>query len=185
MYRLVWAPARLSPVGGTFTDWPEGMSAADKRLGLRKPLRRVVAVRLRPRYVSAGPLWALERWQPAERYGSPKRWYAPVHFGGTMVVVPWAGKVVPSQGAYPHQGDYEYTNFGFSNQELSEYGVITAIQRIERHLEQLPSLAIRMVNSCAMAQMEEEMQSATADAQANDILDNMAPAFSGNIMSGY
>ena len=64
-YRAVWGWSRLDWIGGKWED-----RDADGTL-----LREVVELRREPKYLPHDR-WHIERWMPAESYGSPEVWHA-------------------------------------------------------------------------------------------------------------
>lgn len=184
-FRLVWAPDRLTPSGGTWVDWDKGLAVKQRNDAVRRPIRRVSEVRMIRRY---GPLqaWCLEKWCPASLYGSPKRWYSPAIIGGTMITVDGGLRRLPSQGSYPSRGDYEYTGFGYTDVELSEATVVTGVQQIIRGVEELPvSPYERLWKRTMVATQAANVVDQQFDSWALDVVENAQPAFGGNVMQGY
>jgi hypothetical protein len=89
-YRAVWGWSRLDWIGGKWED----------RDGAGNLLREVVELRREPKY-TPHDRWHIERWMPAESYGSPAAWYAQ-----TLEIA--NGRNVPALGPYPSRGDYEH-----------------------------------------------------------------------------
>jgi hypothetical protein len=89
-YRVVWGWNRLAWIGGKFEDRDEQ----------GKLVREVVELRQEPKYPQVNR-WHVERWVPAEAYGSPRAWYAQTveRVGGTSVA---------TLGPYPERGEYEH-----------------------------------------------------------------------------
>lgn len=184
-FRLVWAPERLTPSGGTWVDWPKDSTLKDRRNDRLKPLRRVAEVRMIKRYGPA-ELWMLEKWCPSSLYGSPKRWYSPAIIGGTMIFIPQEGKYLPSQGSYPSRGDYEYTGFGYTYNELAESTVIQGCQQIIRGIEDLPvSPYERLWSRTMVAEQAQNMVDKNFESWALDVIEDAQPAFGGNTMAGF
>lgn len=90
-YRAVWGWSRLDWIGGKWED----RDPADGKL-----LREVIEVRREPKYAPRDR-WHIERWLPAENYGSPAEWLAQ-----TLEIAD--GRNVPALGPYPSRGDYEH-----------------------------------------------------------------------------
>ena len=90
-YRAVWGWARLDWIGGKWEDRDPATGAL---------VREVVELRREPKYVPHNR-WHIERWVPAESYGSPAEWHA-----RTIEIV--NGRNVPALGPYPARGDYEH-----------------------------------------------------------------------------
>lgn len=87
---------------------------------------------------------------------------------------------IPALGAYPFRGDYEFTNFAFASSELSEATIMTAIGRIENHIEKLKPIGVRIQHSILAAQAEEQELEKKMDALASDIIGEYQPAFGMN-----
>jgi hypothetical protein len=90
-YRAVWGWSRLDWIGGKWEDRDEVSGAL---------IREVVELRREPKYLPHDR-WHIERWMPAESYGSPSEWHAQ-----TVEIV--GGRNVPALGPYPARGDYEH-----------------------------------------------------------------------------
>src|SRR3984957_21343057 len=90
-YRAVWGWSRLDWIGGKWED-REPVSGA--------LIREVVELRREPKYLPHNR-WHIERWVPAESYGSPAAWHAQ-----TLEIV--NGRNIPALGPYPSRGDYEH-----------------------------------------------------------------------------
>lgn len=90
LWRLVWARNRRVRVAGVMTTMPKGMVAEDAA-----PLRVEEGVFWIPRYGQAG--WVLERWFPADAWGTEAEWNAERHGadGRTRMRAEW-----------PRHGDY-------------------------------------------------------------------------------
>lgn len=184
-YRLVWAQHRLTPSGGVWLDWDKSLTTSERNEDKNSPIRRMVDVRLVPRY---GPLhgWVLEKWVPPYAYGSPKQWYSPAVIGGTMLWVPWANRYIPSQGEFPNHGDYEFAGYHFpTDADLSESLILTAVGRIEHYLDELPATPLgRTLRRVYIAKQAEEAADKAFDKYAYDMMDDATPAFNGATMFG-
>jgi hypothetical protein len=90
-YRAVWGWSRLDWIGGKWEDRDPISGAL---------VREVVELRREPKYVPHDR-WHIERWMPAESYGSPAQWLAQ-----TREFV--SGRSVAALGPYPSRGDYEH-----------------------------------------------------------------------------
>jgi len=90
-YRAVWGWARLDWIGGKWEDRDPATGAV---------VREVVELRREPKYTPHNR-WHIERWMPAESYGSPAEWAA-----RTLEIV--NGRNVAALGPYPSRGDYEH-----------------------------------------------------------------------------
>lgn len=151
------------------------------------PYKRSVGVRMIPRY---GPIvgWALERWVPARAYGTRDRWYTPAVIGGTMLLVGSAADMrrIPSQGEYPSRGDYEYTGYLYTNEQLAEHTVLPIVQALRRSVEELPVNPERRIAMRTQIAIEANKQADLAyEEWAMTVIANAQPAFNGQIMSGY
>jgi hypothetical protein len=89
-YRAVWGWNRLAWIGGKFEDRDEHGVLLRERFELRRE----------PKYPAVNR-WHIERWVPAETYGSPRQWYL-------QTVELAGGKSVPALGPYPSRGEYEH-----------------------------------------------------------------------------
>lgn len=89
-FRVVWGGARLTWIGGRWTD----------RDASGNVIREAVELRRAPKYLPIDR-WHLERWMPPESYGSPEEWYAQT----TEVE---DGIRIPALGPYPSRGEYEH-----------------------------------------------------------------------------
>lgn len=89
-FRVVWGGARLTWIGGRWTD----------RDAHGNVIREAVELRRVPKYA---PLdrWHIERWMPPESYGSPERWHE-------ETTETEDGLRVPALGPYPSRGEYEH-----------------------------------------------------------------------------
>jgi hypothetical protein len=89
-FRVVWGGSRLAWIGGKWTD----------RDAHGNITRESVELRRVPKYLPVNR-WHIERWMPAESYGSPEEWYAQT----TEVE---DGIRVAALGPYPSRGEYEH-----------------------------------------------------------------------------
>lgn len=89
-FRVVWGGARLTLIGGLWTDRDEHGNM----------IRESVELREVPKYL---PLdrWHVERWVPPEVYGSPEEWYRQTAEVGK-------GIRCLALGPYPSRGEYEH-----------------------------------------------------------------------------
>ena len=90
IYRAVWGWSRLDWIGGKWED----------RDAAGNLVREVIELRREPKY-APHDRWHIERWVPAESYGSPAEWRAQ-----TLEIA--NGQSVPALGPYPSRGDYEH-----------------------------------------------------------------------------
>jgi hypothetical protein len=93
-FRVVWGWNRLTWIGGVWED----------RDASGNLIRRVAELRREPKYVPFDR-WHIERWMPAESYGSPREWYLKtidVDARGEN------GRSIAALGPFPHRGEYEH-----------------------------------------------------------------------------
>jgi hypothetical protein len=64
-FRVVWGGSRLARIGGRWTDRDAHGNAIREKVELRRV----------PKYLPVDR-WHIERWMPAESYGSPEQWHA-------------------------------------------------------------------------------------------------------------
>lgn len=83
-FRLVWGYSRLSWLGG---KWENG----------------AIELREVPKYFFALNRWIIERWFPAEFFGSPESWKI-----ATDVYEEGCPSPIPGLGPYPERGDWEH-----------------------------------------------------------------------------
>lgn len=183
-YRLVHAPARLSPSGGKWVEWDDSLTRAERKEGLNTPWRSVIEVRDVPRYPMQHSGWVLERWTPPEDYGSPKQWNLSEIVGGTMRFFAEIAAYVPALGEYPWEGDYEHAEVVFPDEGLTWPSVSTAINLLERGLADLPSSPkARVARAMYNARQAEEATRLADRAHAMDILNETDFAFGGRPFS--
>jgi hypothetical protein len=89
-FRVVWGGARLTWIGGKWTD----------RDANGNVVRETIEQRRVPKYLPENR-WHVERWMPPESYGSPDEWYA-------QTVEVEDGIRIAALGPYPSRGDYEH-----------------------------------------------------------------------------
>lgn len=89
-FRVVWGGARLTWIGGRWTD----------RDANGNVIRAVVELRRVPKYLPINR-WHVERWMPPECYGSPEEWYA-------QTIEMEDGIRIAALGPYPSRGEYEH-----------------------------------------------------------------------------
>jgi hypothetical protein len=63
-FRVVWGGSRLTWMGGRWTD----------RDASGNVIREAIETRRVPKYLPVDR-WHIEKWMPAESYGSPEQWY--------------------------------------------------------------------------------------------------------------
>ena len=89
-FRVVWGGSRLTWIGGRWTD----------RDASGNVIREAIEARQVPKYLPVDR-WHIERWMPAESYGSPEEWLAQT----TEVE---DGIRIAALGPYPARGEYEH-----------------------------------------------------------------------------
>jgi hypothetical protein len=165
-FRVVWGGSRLAWIGGRWTD----------RDAQGNQIRETVELRRVPKYLPVDR-WHIERWMPAESYGSPEQWVAQT----TEIE---DGVRIAALGPYPSRGDYEHC---FTLESASgEFipltpaacdWIVRAIEwsRRQRRTEMRGAIAARE------ARRERHM-----DRGMDDILDDAVPAFHGEpfVVSG-
>jgi hypothetical protein len=89
-FRVVWGGARLTWIGGRWTD----------RDAHGNKTREAIELRRVPKYLHVDR-WHIERWMPPEFYGSPEQWRA-------LTAETEDGIRIPALGPYPARGDHEH-----------------------------------------------------------------------------
>ena len=89
-FRVVWGGARLTWIGGRWTD----------RDAHGNTTREAIELRRVPKYLPVDR-WHIERWMPPEFYGSPEEWRA-------LTSETEDGIRISALGPYPARGDYEH-----------------------------------------------------------------------------
>jgi len=158
-FRVVWGGSRLAWIGGRWTD----------RDANGNQVRETVELRRVPKYLPEDR-WHIERWMPAESYGSPEQWVAQT----TEIE---DGVRIAALGPYPSRGDYEHC---FTLESASgEFipltpaacdWIVRAIEwsRRQRRTEMRGAIAAR-----------EARRERHLDRGMDDILDDAVPAFHG------
>jgi hypothetical protein len=158
-YRVVWGWNRLAWIGGKFED-------RDANGGL---LREVVGLRLEPKYPAVNR-WHVERWLPAEAYGSPRVWYEQTMESAN-------GVRVAALGPYPARGEYEHC---FTVEGLhGEFVQLTPtlVEQLARAIEWSRS---QPKGQCrARLYQRETFKDRAFESWAYDVLDDQAPALHG------
>jgi len=184
-YRLVHCEFRRTPSGGTWLDWPEEASVAERQEGRAIPVRRVVETRQILSYPNEKGKWILEKWCPPETYGTPAAWYLPVTSGGTVQYIPSRQMQIAALGPYPFKGEYENYGYAFPTAALTESIILTAIGRIEHAIDKMPSTPKgRILRKMFNALQAEELKQRTYQAYCSDVLDDTSFAFHGKSFSG-
>jgi hypothetical protein len=156
-FRVVWGGSRLAWIGGRWTD----------RDAHGNMTREAIEMRRLPKYLPVDR-WHIERWMPAESYGSPEQWFAQT----TEIE---DGIRIPALGPYPSRGDYEhcFTLESASGEfiPLSPAAcdwIVRAIDwsRRQRRTEMRGAIAAR-----------EARRERHVDRGMDDILDDAVPAF--------
>ena len=157
-YRAVWGWNRLAWIGGKFQDHDPSTGSL---------LREVVELRQEPKYPAVNR-WHIEKWLPAEAYGSPRAWYAQ-----TLEVAD--GRSIPALGPYPARGEYEHclTLEGKSGEFVQL--TVTAAEHIARAIEY--SRKHPKSKSRRSLYDREDRSDRDYDAFAYDVLDDAVPAF--------
>lgn len=184
-YRLVHSEFRRTPSGGTWIEWDSDLTISERKDGVATPIRRVVETRMILMYPNTLGKWILEKWCPPSSYGTPKEWSLPITSGGTMLYIPTVAKLVATLGQYPWKGDYENYGYAFPTEALTEAVVMTAIGRIERSIDAMPSTPEgRVLRKCFSAVQREELKEREYRAFCNEVLDDAGFAFHGQPFVG-
>ena len=158
-FRVVWGGSRLAWIGGRWTD----------RDANGNQVREAVEMRRVPKYLPENR-WHVERWMPAESYGSPEQWLEQT----TEIE---DGVRIAALGPYPSRGDYEhcFTLESASGQFIPLTPaacdwIVRAIEwsRRQRRTEMRGAIAAR-----------EARRERHLDRGMDDILDDAVPAFHG------
>jgi hypothetical protein len=157
-YRAVWGWNRLAWIGGKFEE-------RDPVTGFL--LREVVDLRLEPKYPAVNR-WHIEKWLPAEVYGSPRAWYAQ-----TLEVA--GGRSVPALGPYPSRGEYEHC----FTLEGSHGEFVQLTPTVAEHIARAIEWSRRHPRASSRRSLynREQRQDRAYDAWAYDMLDDAVPAF--------
>lgn len=158
-FRVVWGGSRLTWIGGRWTD----RDANGNFLRERIELRRV------PKYLPT-ERWHVERWMPAESYGSPEEWYEQT----TEIE---DGIRIAALGPYPARGEYEHC-FTLESAR-GEFIAMTAAacDWIVRAIEWSRKQAPREHRGAIAAR--EARRARDWDRDADSLLDDAGPAFRG------
>ena len=157
-YRAVWGWNRLTWIGGKFEEHDPATGSL---------LREVAELRQEPKYPAVNR-WHIEKWLPAEAYGSPRAWWA-------QTVEMANGRSIPTLGPYPARGDYEHclTLEGKSGEFVQL--TVTAAEHIARAIEW--SRKHPKWKSRRSLYDREGRADRDYEAFAYDILDDAVPAF--------
>jgi hypothetical protein len=159
MYRAMWGWNRLTWIGGKFTDHDASGNVIRERMELR----------WEPKYSQVNR-WHIEKWMPAERYGTPESWYAQTKEFA-------AGKAIAGLGPYPWRGEYE--NAFVVQGAKGEFVQLTATiaERIARAIECSRALPASKRRSALYAR-EAKLDKEYVD-WAMDVMDDGDPALHG------
>lgn len=167
MYRLVRAEARKRLAWGRWHEWPRGLKTRFKNPEINRALRSFIGVKPVPMYPGENG-WVLERFSPADSFGSNVQWYSPESMGGTKRWMgPEVGYILAS-GHFPFRGDYQGTGYIFPN-DVSEALICNAIGRIEQFRDGMPRDPFRRAKQeTTIAEVEEARSEAAWTAYFND-----------------
>ena len=157
-FRVVWGWARLTWIGGKWTDRDPATGAI---------VREVCELRRVPKYMPHDR-WHLERWLPADLYGPPALWYA-------QTVEHERGSSIPALGPFPREGEYEHcvTLEGPGGQFLPlDVSSVEWLIRAIEYSRGLPRTARRNAIFAREAKRDADYES-----WAYDRLDDAVPAF--------
>jgi hypothetical protein len=158
-FRVVWGGSRLTWMGGRWTDRDENGNV----------IREVIESRRVPKYLPV-ERWHIERWMPAESYGSPEHWYAQT----TEIE---DGIRIAALGPYPSRGEYEHcftlATPGGEFMALSPAACDWIVRAVEWAKRQP-----RRERGGAIASREAR-RDRDWNSEADDLLDDAGPAFSG------
>jgi len=157
-YRAVWGWNRLAWIGGKFEEHDPATGSL---------LREVVELRQEPKYPAVNR-WHIEKWLPAEAYGSPRAWYAQ-----TIEVA--NGRSIPALGPYPSQGEYEHCLTLENAKGQFVQLTATAAEHIARAIEWSRNHP-RSTSRRSLYEREARAERAS-DETSYDILDDAVPAF--------
>jgi hypothetical protein len=158
-FRVVWGGSRLAWIGGRWTDRDAHGNA----------IREAIELRRAPKYFPHDR-WHIERWLPAETYGSPETWRA-------QTIEIEDGIAIPALGPYPSRGDYEhcFTLSGARSEfiPLSPAACDWIVRAIEWARRQP-----RSARRTAVA-LRESRRALDFDRLADDMLDDAVPGLRG------
>lgn len=163
-FRVVWGGSRLTWIGGRWTD----------RDANGNIVREAIELRRVPKY-SPVDRWHIERWMPAESYGSPEQWYEQTTEVENGIRIAALGPY-PARGEYEHCFTLESASGGFFPMTAGACDWI--VRAIEWSRRQTPR-----ERRGAIAAREARRERAW-DRDADDLLDDAAPAFHGAPFAG-
>ena len=159
-FRVVWGGARLTLIGGRWTDRDAHGNVIRERVELREV----------PKYLPLNR-WHVERWMPPEVYGGPDEWYR-------RTIEAEDGIRFPGLGPYPSRGEYEHCfTLQAANGEFVSLSP-TACDWVVRAIEwarRQPRASTR--SSIARREVVRERE---WDQAATDVLDEGRRAFHGH-----
>ena len=124
MFRAIWSENRLAWIGGEISDFDRSGILLRTRKVLRREPKYELTIRNR---------WVIEKWYPAEHFGSPENWYRTTKEWGEE------GNI-PQLGPYPWRGDYELCTaledggeFAQISVDLIELAICEIIREMARH----------------------------------------------------
>lgn len=144
LYRIVFAPSRRYLVCG---DWDD--SGVPRAQWVRK-------------YKQLGDIWIMERWRPAEDWGTPEE---------------WDRNFVSTLGPYPSRGEYDFCHgFELSGPEDANLDKLIALIAHGR--------TIRFQDTLAWHRDDHAREKLAMQKKVEDIIRNRLPAFGGRAISG-
>jgi hypothetical protein len=158
-FRVVWGGSRLTWICGRWIDRDSNGNALRQRIESRRV----------PKYLPA-ERWHIERWMPAESYGSPEEWY-------NQTAEVEDGIRVAALGPYPSRGEYEHC---FTLQSIvGEFIPLTAgaCDWIVRAVAWARRIPVREKRGAIAAR--EARRARDWDRDADSLLDDAVPAFHG------
>ncbi len=131
-------------------------------------LAQAIAERSGRERIPAVNRWHIEKWLPAQAYGSPRAWYAQ-----TIEVA--NGRSIPALGPYPSRGEYEHCLMLENAKGEFVQLTATAAEHIARAIEW--SRKHPRSSSRRSLQERDARDERAYDAWAYDMLDETVPAF--------
>lgn len=158
-FRAVWGWSRLTWIGGKWTDTDAHGNFT----------REIVELREVPKYFPHDR-WHIERWMPAESYGSPQKWYA-------QTIERADGIAIPALGPYPHRGEYEHC-FALQGSRGEFIPLSPAACELVVHVVEFARAQPAQEHRAALLRREEQ-RGREWQAHADAIFSDSAPAFHG------
>jgi hypothetical protein len=161
-YRAIWGWNRLAWIGGKFEEHDPATGSL---------LREVVELRKEPKYPAVNR-WHIEKWLPAESYGSPRAWYAQ-----TIEVAD--GRSIPALGPYPARGEYEHCLTLEDSTEGKRGGFVQLTVTAAEHIAHAIEWSRKHPRSTSRRRLydREDRTERAYDEYAYDVLDDAVPAF--------